>query len=80
MSGYIVLNKTGDESVDVIVDMLVSAGSAYHHTEGWWEDWVDGRTILESLQYKLDNLADEVKALKAKVAENESTSSANSKD
>jgi hypothetical protein len=64
MNSYIVLNKTGDESVDVVVDMLNSAGAAHHHTEGWREEWADGMSIHDTIQLKLSNLAKEVKSLK----------------
>jgi len=64
MSGYIILNKTGDESVDVIVNMLNSAGAAYHSTADWWEEWLDGVTVHDTIQLKLDVLAKEVKSLK----------------
>jgi len=62
MGGYLYFEKTGNEKIDAIVEILNEAGRGFHCTDGWTEelDYYDGKSYHDLIQEALNN-ADETK-------------------
>jgi len=60
---YYSFEPTGCDLIDSVLESVANAGSGYHHTEDWREEYDDGSSPLSNMQKAADVAAAEVKSL-----------------
>ncbi|NMY08546.1 hypothetical protein HBO38_08810 [Pseudomonas veronii] len=60
---YYSFESTGCDLIDSVLESVANAGSGYHHTEDWREEYDDGSSPLSNMQKAADVAAAEVESL-----------------